>query len=99
MKNAIEALMAYGYVLVGERYVRPGRSTQQWMPQGEGFLRFDDPGGVATPYKMREDAEQQHGLDHTNAAHQDSFEWLWPADEVERIYRVAAEGAAESVDE
>lgn len=93
-ERAIAALKSYGYVLSGERYVRPGRLTQQWMPQGEGFLRFDDPGGVPTPYCVREDATLKQGLDHTNPAHQDHFEWLWPADEVERIYSQAAEQAA-----
>lgn len=94
VQDAIAALTAYGYTLQGERYVKPGRSTQQWMPQGDGFLRFDDPGGVPTPYCVKEDAAQKQGLSHTDPAHQDHFEWLWPAAEVAKVYSHAAEQAA-----
>jgi hypothetical protein len=89
MEQAIAALEAYGYVLVDERYVRPGKNTQQWMPQGDHFLRFDDPGAVAVPHHVREDAEQKEGLDHTNPAHAEHFDWDWPAEEIATIYEAA----------
>ncbi len=95
MNEAIAALEAYGYVKSGERYIRPGKLTQQWMAQRDGFLRFDDPGGVPVPYKVLDGEEHRlAGIDHTNPAHQDHFEWLWPAEEVARIYAHAAEQAA-----
>lgn len=90
MDRAIAALEAYGYVLVGERYVRPGKQTQQWMPQGDHFLRFDDPGAVPMPYRVREEATQKDGLVITNPAHAEHFDWEWPAEEVAKIYEGAA---------
>ena len=91
MDRAIAALEAYGYAKVGERYVRPGKSTQQWMPQGDHFLRFDDPGAVAVPHHVREDATQKDGLVHTEPAHADHFDWDWPAEEVAKTYEGAAQ--------
>jgi hypothetical protein len=89
MDRAIAALEAYGYVLVGERYVRPGKQTQQWMPQGDHFLRFDDPSAVPMAHHVREDAVRKDGLVHTDPAHAENFDWEWPAEEVARIYEGA----------
>ena len=86
MERAIAALEAYGYVKAGERYVQPGKQTQQWMPQGDHFLRFDDPGAVPMPHHVREDATRKDGLVHTNPDHAEHFDWDWPAEEVARIY-------------
>ena len=90
MDRAIAALEAYGYVKVGERYVYPGKQTQQWMSQGDHFLRFDDPSAVPIPYRVREDAAVSEGLDHTNTAHSEHFDWDWPPEEVAKIYEGAA---------
>jgi len=91
MDRAIAALEAYGYVKVGERYVRPGKATQQWMPQGDHFLRFDDPGAVPMPHHVPDDAAVKQGLEFTNPDHADHFDWDWPAEEVAKTYEGAAQ--------
>lgn len=81
-----EALLAYGYE-PGEsgRYVRRGRSTQQWKRVEGGWLRFEADGSP-TPYKVAEAGEGRGGLDHANPEHHDLFDWLWPNEELARIY-------------
>ncbi len=85
--TGIEALQAYGYVLNEEtgRLVRPGKNTQEWQPAEDGgFLRFD--GGVQVPFTVNETGQGLAGMDSANPAHRSFFEWVWPDEEITRIY-------------
>lgn len=87
-----EALRAFGYV-DGEngRLVRPGRATQQWKATDGGWLRFEGDGS-AMPHSVA--SEGVAGLDFKNEAHAEHFNWVWPDEEVARVYGRAAEREA-----
>lgn len=85
------ALRAYGYVDEGVRWFsrRKHNTTQSWEETEGGFLRWDPDNGAwqATPYALMPDFQKTGGLDFRNPAHQHCFEWVWPAEHVEKIYR------------
>lgn len=84
---AKDELIAYGYELQGDgKYRRPNKRTQVWEPVDGGWLRFDDNGNGEEPevYKLGDDYDGVAGLDKVRHPH--AFEWLWPEEEVERIY-------------
>ncbi len=88
-----EALTAYGYVRdEGGRYTRPGRQTDEWEPVDGGFARFNR--GVRTPFTVSAAGEGVAGIDAARPEHEAFFVWLWPDEEVARIYGHAAEQAA-----
>lgn len=108
-EKAIAALQAYGYIAqAGGIYAIPGRKTQVWQAGLEGFTRFDPGESVPTPYRGLTAGEaqaagsferlQQHNF--RDPAHNDLFVWIWPAEEIERIYTLGLPGrTAEPSDE
>ena len=88
-------LIAYGYQLGSDgRYRRPGKLTQIWqeLKDGKGWLRFDPDGQgnevpevytVASEYLGTSGLHKQH--------HPGAFVWVWPEEEVEKIYKAAVE--------
>ena len=90
-------LIAYGYQLEADgRYRRPGKLTQVWqeLEDGKGWLRFDPDGQgneipevytIASPYQGTSGLNKIH--------HPGCFVWVWPEEEVEKIYKAAVEAA------
>ena len=93
MSKGTEALLAYGYKLIGDTYMRPERQTQIWRAARAGFLRYD-PGNVPIPHHVREEFEGREGLNSANPEHSDFFDWVWPDAEVAHIYNYAAQQRA-----
>ena len=95
---ARDQLVAYGYVK-GEdgRYRRPGRRTQVWQEvENGGWLRFDpDEQGreVPEPYQVNSNYQGTSGLHKIH--HPGAFDWVYPEEYVERLYRVAVEAERE----
>lgn len=94
---ARDQLIAYGYVLGADgKYRRPGKSTQVWEEvPGKGWLRFDPDGqGNEVPevYKVSDAYQGTSGLNKLH--HAGSFDWVYPEEEVEKIYREAVKAAA-----
>lgn len=95
---ARDQLIAYGYRLEADgRYRRPGRLTQVWqeLEDGKGWLRFDPDGrGDEVPevYTIAPEYQGTSGLSKIH--HPGAFTWVWPEEEVERIYGAAVEAAA-----
>ena len=95
--TAREYLIAYGYQLEADgKYRRPGKLTQVWqeLEGGKGWLRFDPDGRgnevpevycVASEYQGTSGLHKQH--------HPGAFVWVYPEEEVEKIYRTAVETA------
>lgn len=92
IETAIAALRSYGYVLREATYVIPGRFTDSWAPQEEGFLRWNR--GRPIPHSVNPESARQEGLSNTDPDHAEGFEWVYPADEVEKIYSYAADQAS-----
>ena len=96
---ARDFLIAYGYVKGSDgKYRRPGRNTQVWeeLPDGKGWLRFDpDAEGKEVPevYKVNVAYEGTSGLSKLH--HPGAFDWVYPEEEVEKIYSEAVKAAAE----
>lgn len=94
---AKDALLAYGYVLDGDKYRMPRKgapgwkSTQVWQETDDGWLRFEQDGGLDTPtaYMVSIAYQGVAGLDM--AKQPQAFVWIWPEAEVERIYAAAVE--------
>jgi hypothetical protein len=93
---AKDALIAYGYVLDGDKYRMPRvgggwRNTQVWQETSEGWRRFEQAGGADVPevYQVSVAYRGTSGLDKTR--NPEAFIWLWPDGEVERIYAAAVE--------
>jgi hypothetical protein len=90
---ARDYLIAYGYVLDADgKYRQHGRRTQVWqeLPDGKGWLRFDtDLTGREVPevYRMNSVYRGVSGL--SKLSHPSAFEWVWPEERVEEIYRNA----------
>lgn len=98
---ARDQLIAYGYQLCEDgKYRRPGKNTQVWqeLEDGKGWLRFDSDGqGNEVPevYRISSDYAGTSGLSKIH--HPGAFEWVYPEEEVERIYHAAVEAAAEQL--
>ena len=84
-----EALHSYGYVVTKEgRYEQPLRRTQVWQKVTEGgWLRFEADGS-ACPFQVdpRANAVSLH-IDEPS--HAQYFDWVWPDEEIVRIYTPA----------
>lgn len=87
MGNVRKALREYGYMLSSGRWVhsKKGAGTQSWEETTGGLLRFDD-GSIPVPYKVKPEFEGVGGLDFHLADHAPCFNWIWPAEYVERMY-------------
>lgn len=96
--GAKEQLVNYGYEkCVDGKYRRPGKRTQVWeeLP-GKGWLRFDPDGAgqeVPMPYKVSDAYLGTSGLHPVH--HAGAFDWVWPEEEVKKIYGEAVKAAAE----
>lgn len=108
--EAIAALEAYGYKLVGDRYRKPGKRSQEWQSVDGGFFRFDPIAGGSEQMPMRvlDDDELAvvnidrakngirpllaHEHNYREEWQHDMFVWLWPAEEVQRIYEAGIAG-------
>jgi len=91
-------LTAYGYRLEPDGcYRRRGKATQVWkeLEDGKGWLRFDPDGqGNEVPevYTVAGPYQGTSGL--SKIYHPGAFEFVWPEEEVEKIYKIAVEAAA-----
>lgn len=89
------ALRSYDYVLEGDTWYHrlKHNTTQSWKEAASGFLRYDPVSGAwePVPYKVKPEFEGTGGLDFRNPAHTECFEWVWPYEHIEHIYREAWE--------
>ena len=96
---ARDELINYGYVLDADgKYRRPGKRTQVWqeLENGKGWLRFDpDASGQEMPVPLQVSAAYQGTSGLHPVHHAGSFDWVWPEEEVEKIYGEAVKAAAE----
>ena len=68
----------------------PAKSkSQHWQRVADGWLRFDGPEKTSVPYKMLSGFEGIAGLDMNNPQHGSCFNWVWPDEEIVRIYEAA----------
>lgn len=94
---AKDALEAYGFKLDDDgkyRRYRPDGSpirTQVWQETPDGWLRFDNEGAFEVPmaYMVGLGYRGVSGLDMKKQP--EAFIWIYPEDEVERIYSAAVE--------
>mgnify|MGYP001567607754 FL=1 len=96
---ARDSLVAYGYVQCEDgKYRRPGKNTQVWqeLAGGKGWLRFDPDGqGKEVPevYQVNSNYQGTSGLHKLH--HPGAFDWVYPEEEVEKIYSEAVTVAAD----
>ena len=93
--TAVKALVEYGYAKDADgRYRQPGRRTQVWEETDGGWLRYDSENGaeVAQVHSVAEAFRGTSGL--TKDKNPEAFDWVYPDDEVARIYKVALESRA-----
>ena len=98
---ARDYLIAYGYKLGGDgKYRIPGKRTQIWqeLEGGKGWLRFE-PGeqgqDIPEPFQVNSNYQGTSGLSKLH--HPGAFDWVYPEEYVENIYRVAVETVAEQL--
>src|SRR3990167_627170 len=93
-------LIAYGYQLDPDgKYRRPGKLTQVWqeLEDGKGWLRFDPDGRGNEVPEVYTIAGAYHGTSGLSKQHHPgAFVWVYPEEEVEKIYKAAVETAGTS---
>jgi hypothetical protein len=86
-------LIKYGYSEFPDgRYRKLGRNTQVWEPVEGGWLRYEIEEGqeVQEIHSVAESHQGQEGL-HRKLSPREAFNWVYPEEEIEKIYREACE--------
>ena len=100
MVNAVQALVEYGYTKDTDGVFRqPRRGGQSWKQTAGGYLRYDyvDGADQPTPFTLRDEFNGVSGLTHTK--NPDCYVWVWPEEEIDKIYTVAKVGRDERLAE
>ena len=87
--NGVQALVEYGYVREDDGTFRKGRKGQSWKPVEGGFLRYDWIGGAEQPmpFTLKSEFNGVSGLTHVKNS--DCYVWVWPEEELDKIYVAA----------